>query len=161
MGARKLSEETETYIEKSAKTSIIFKELNHEEINQLTSMSETELEAALEAKDESAGYIYKETISKVRKINQKIIDDLKMHYKGECQICGARVGCDFGEEIVEAHHIEYFFQTQNNDSSNIIVLCPNCHRLIHRCDPVYHKKELCYEFENGKKIFIKNPGHLK
>ena len=161
MGARKLSEETVTYIEKNAKTSIIFKELNHEEINQLTSMSETELEAALEAKDESAGYIYKETISKVRKINQKIIDDLKMRYKGECQLCGARVGCDFGEEIVEAHHIEYFSQTQNNDSTNIIVLCPNCHRLIHRCNPVCHKKELCYEFENGKKIFLKNPGHLK
>lgn len=161
MGARKLSEETETYIEKSAKTSIIFKELNHEEINQLTSMSETELEAALEAKDESAGYIYKETISKVRKINHKIIDDLKIRYKGECQLCGAKVGCDFGEEIVEAHHIEYFSQTQNNDSSNIIVLCPNCHRLIHRCNPIYHKKELCFEFENGKKIGVKNPGHLK
>ena len=142
MGARKLSEETQTYIEKNAKASIISKELNHEEINQLTSMSETDLEVALETKDENAGHIYKETISKVRKINQKIIDDLKKRYNGEFQLCGVRVGYDFGEEIVEAHHIEYFSQTQNNDSSNIIVLCPNCHRLIHRCNPVYHKKTL-------------------
>ena len=71
------------------------------------------------------------------------------------------LGTDFDVEIVEAHHIEYFSQTQNNDSSNIIVLCPNCHRLIHKCDPIYHKKELCFEFGNGKKISVKNPGHLK
>ena len=37
------------------------------------SMSETELEAALEAKDESAGYIYKETISKVRMVTCSVL----------------------------------------------------------------------------------------
>ena len=160
-GARKLSSQAKTYIEKNGKASDDTQSINNEEIGQLQSMTEIVVEAAIESKDESAGYIYKETISKVRKINQKIIDDLKMRYKGECQLCGAKVGCDFGEEIVEAHHIEYFSQTQNNDSSNIIVLCPNCHRLIHKCDPIYHKKELCFEFGNGKKISVKNPGHLK
>ena len=80
---------------------------------------------------------------------------------GECQLCGDNLGEAYGKEIVEAHHIEYFSKTQNNDSSNIIILCPNCHRLIHSCNPVYHKKDSFFEFENGKKIYIKNPGHLK
>ena len=76
-------------------------------------------------------------------------------------MCGSKVGAEFGKEIVEAHHIEYFSKTQNNDASNIIILCPNCHRLIHSCNPIYHKKEVYFEFDDGKKISIKNPGHLK
>lgn len=160
-GARKLENEALTYVEKNSKPSKISKLINSEEIEQISSLSESELEAALDTEDDTSCYVFKETIVKIRKINKDIIDKLKAHYMGECQLCGDNLGAAYGKEIVEAHHIEYFSKTQNNDSSNIIILCPNCHRLIHSCNPVYHKKDSFFEFENGKKIYIKNPGHLK
>lgn len=160
-GARKLENQALNHIEKNSKPSKIAKLINSEEIEQLLSLSEDELESALNKDDDSSCYVFKEAIVKVRKINKEIIDKLKSHYAGECQLCGSKVGAEFGKEIVEAHHIEYFSKTQNNDASNIIILCPNCHRLIHSCNPIYHKKEVYFEFDDGKKISIKNPGHLK
>ena len=53
-GARKLSYQAKTYIEKNAKTSDSLQSINNEEIAQLQSMTEIEVEAALEAKDENA-----------------------------------------------------------------------------------------------------------
>ena len=61
----------------------------------------------------------------VYEFNKKIIDELKGIYKGQCQLCGTFAGKEIGADITEAHHIEYFSKTQNNDASNIIVLCPN------------------------------------
>ena len=160
-GARKLENQALEYVEKYAKPNNAFKLFNSDEIEQLASLSENELEAALDKDDDSSCYVFKEAIVKVRKINKEIIEKLKAHYNGECQLCGITVGADFGKQIVEAHHIEYFSKTQNNDSSNIIIVCPNCHRLIHSCNPIYHKKDTYFEFDGGKKIYLTNPGHLK
>ena len=157
-GARTITESTKTYIENASKGEL--EDIPSEEKDVLKKMSETEIEATLNAEDDSSCYEYKEKLVKTRKVNKEIVDRLKKYYKGQCQLCGEFVGKDFDKEIVEAHHIEYFSQTQNNDSSNIIILCPNCHALIHRCDPVYNKKDYSYDFNNGIKIRIKNVGHL-
>ena len=159
--ARKLEEQAVEYVEKRGRPSKVFKAINREEMEQLSSLSEHELEVALDRDDASSGYVCKEAVIKVRKFSKEIIDNLKAYYCGECQLCGDNVGAAYGKEIVEAHHIEYFSKTQNNDASNIIILCPNCHRLIHICNPSYSKQEGCFEFEDGKKVYIKNLGHLK
>ncbi|MBQ3496379.1 MAG: HNH endonuclease [Clostridia bacterium] len=132
-----------------------------EEIEIISKMDEREIESLLNMEDEFSSYIYKEKLVKTRKINKKIVDILKEQYKGKCQLCGATIGKDFDVEIIEAHHIEYFAKTQNNDSSNIIILCPNCHTLIHKCDPIYDNKNYSFVFPNGKEIKINNPGHLE
>lgn len=124
-------------------------------------MTEEEIEILFNAEDDTAGFLYKEELAKVRKLNKHIIDTLKKMYKGECQLCGGKVGEQYGKEIVEAHHIEYFSKTQNNDSSNIIILCPNCHALIHKCNPAYDKKTCSFKFDNGKSLSVKTKGHLK
>lgn len=160
-GARRIEKETLSYVKNNSRPSKLHEMINSEEIQQLASLSEDELESALNTKDDGSCYVFKEAIVKVRKINTAVIDKLKLLYHGACQLCGGNIGFDFGKEIVEAHHIEYFSKTQNNDPSNIIVLCPNCHRLIHSCDPVYHKKECYFEFADNKKLYVKNPGHLK
>ncbi len=136
-------------------------QLTPEESAILAKMTEQEIEATLNANDDSACYVYREGLNKIRKINQKIVNDLKKHYKGQCQLCGQSVGKEFGKEIVEAHHIEYFSKTQNNSSSNIIIVCPSCHALIHKCNPYFNKKAFCYEFDNGINIELKIIGHLQ
>ena len=99
-------------------------------------------------------------IQQLIKLNKQIIDNLKKIYRGECQLCGQKLGEEYGKEIVQAHHIEYFSKSQNNDSTNIIILCPNCHALIHKCNPTYEKDTFSFKFGNGNKLKIKNIGHL-
>lgn len=135
--------------------------LTLEEQEILSKMTEEEIEILFNAEDDTAGFLYKEELAKVRKLNKHIIDTLKKMCKGECQLCGGKVGEQYGKEIVEAHHIEYFSKTQNNDSSNIIILCPNCHALIHKCNPAYDKKTCSFKFDNGKSLSVKTKGHLK
>lgn len=126
----------------------------------LSKMTEEEIETLFNAEDETAGFLYREGLRKVRTLNKQIIDNLKKIYKGECQLCGQNLGEQYGKEIVQAHHIEYFSKSQNNASTNIIILCPNCHALIHKCNPSYEKDTFSFKFGNGNKLKIKNIGHL-
>lgn len=132
-----------------------------EEIEVFDKIEEREIELYIEQEDEKSGYIYKEGLLKIRKANQDIINKIKSDYDGQCQLCGESVGKKFGRNITEAHHIEYFSKTQNNDRSNIIVLCPNCHTLIHKCNPIYDKNNYVFIFDNNNIVKIKVVGHLK
>jgi len=51
--------------------------------------------------------------------------------------------------VVEAHHIDYFTRSQNNDSTNIIIISPNYHRIIHKAKPEWDSKTLSFTFPNG------------
>ena len=66
-----------------------------------------------------------------------------------CQICGRLIGEEYGSHVVEAHHIEYFVKSLNNDASNQIIVCPNHHSIIHDVDPVFDRKRLLYIYPNG------------
>lgn len=127
----------------------------------LSKMTEEEIEALFNAEDETAGFLYREGLIKVRKLNKQIIDNLKKIYRGECQLCGQNLGEQYGKEIVQAHHIEYFSKSRNNNSTNIVILCPNCHALIHKCNPIYEKATFTFRFDNGDNLKIKNIGHLE
>ncbi len=119
---------------------------------------ETELDFDLE--DESSSIIEQPGIRKIRKLNRKIGDNLKRLYSYHCQICGQVVGEEFGSHVAEAHHIDYFVHSLNNDASNQIILCPNHHSLIHDADPVFNRKKLVYSYENGMEQKIQLNYHL-
>ena len=54
-----------------------------------------------------------ERIVKIRKLNKKIGDNLKLLYDFRCQIC-ARALAEYDSQVVEAHHIDYFVHSLNN-----------------------------------------------
>ena len=99
--------------------------------------------------DDTAGFKEKEQIVKIRKLNKKIGDNLKRLYGYRCQICGRRIGEEYGSHVVEAHHIDYFVKSLNNDASNQIIVCPNHHSIIHDVDPVFDRGRLLYIYSNG------------
>lgn len=90
-----------------------------------------------------------ERIVKIRKLNKKIGDNLKMLYNYRCQICGKSIGEKYDSHIVEAHHIDYFVHSLNNDSDNQLIVCPNHHSIIHDVNPVFDRKRLIYLYPNG------------
>jgi predicted HNH restriction endonuclease len=123
-------------------------------------ISEGELERILNFEDATATIKIRAGNSKVRVYSTAIIKQLKTLYSGQCQICGAKPFPALGVDICEAHHIDYFSASQNNDSGNIVILCPNHHRLIHKLNPTYDASTGNFVFENGNLLSIKLDRHL-
>lgn len=119
-----------------------------------------ESEFNFDVSDDTAGFKEKEQIVKIRKLNKKIGDNLKRLYQYRCQICGKLIGEEYGAHVVEAHHIDYFVKSLNNDASNQIIVCPNHHSIIHNVDPVFDRKRLLYSYSNGYEEKIVLNRHL-
>ncbi|MBO5591519.1 MAG: hypothetical protein J5913_00950 [Prevotella sp.] len=111
--------------------------------------------------DKSASVVQKELLVKYRKIDRSIIRMLKEFYDYRDEISGERIGSEYGDSVVEAHHIDYFTRSQNNDSTNIIIISPNYHRIIHKNNPRFNRKKFQFEFENGEVLRLKLYDHLK
>ena len=97
---------------------------------------------------------------KVRQLSKKIGDNLKELYDFRCQICGCRIGEKYGSSLIHAHHIDYFVNSKNNDASNIMILCPNHHSLIHDQNPIFVRKAKCFIYPNGHIDKLKLNYHL-
>jgi predicted restriction endonuclease len=59
------------------------------------------------------------------------------------------IGEEYGSHIAEAHHIDYFVNSLNNDANNQMILCPNHHSIIHDVNPFFDRKRLIYIYKNG------------
>lgn len=123
-------------------------------------ISEEELEQIINFSDPDATIEFVTKTSSRRVCNTSIIHKLKKLYKGQCQICGKKPIEGFNTDICEAHHIENFADTQNNDASNIIIVCPNHHRLLHKITPVFDRNRMCFIYDTGN-IGIQVDYHLK
>ena len=131
---------------------------NNEELP--ADIQEDALENILNAQDPSATIRIKVANNKVRVYKTSIIKQLKKIYNGKCQLCGCRPFNSVDEDICEAHHIEYFSSSKNNDSANIILLCPNHHRLIHKLNPHYDADRQVFVYPDGRTEDIKINYHL-
>lgn len=123
-------------------------------------LSETEIEAILNFKDPGAIIKVKTEDRKIRVYNTSIIRQLKKLYDGQCQLCGEKPFPDYDIDICEAHHISYFSESQNNDASNIIIICPNHHRLIHKTNPCFDSGNRTFQFSDGTTMDLKLDLHL-
>ena len=101
--------------------------------------------------DENAAVFETLGVKKIRKLNRAIGENLKLLYDYRCQICGKNIGSDYNAHVVEAHHINYFTTSFNNDSNNQLIVCPNHHSIIHDVNPVFDRKSLLYLYPNGIK----------
>ena len=111
--------------------------------------------------DKSASIEEKRRLVKYRRIDRSIILTLKRFYDYRDEISGEKIGDEYGDSVVEAHHIDYFTRSQNNDSTNIIIISPNYHRIIHKNNPHFNRRKFQFEFENGEVLRLKLYEHLK
>ena len=100
-----------------------------------------ENEIEYEMEDKSSGIEKKLQIVKIRKLNRKI-------------------GEKYGSHIAEAHHIDYFVNSLNNDANNQMIVCPNHHSVIHDANPVFDRRRMVYRFDNGVEERISLNKHL-
>jgi hypothetical protein len=110
--------------------------------------------------DENANIIEKQSVQKIRKLDRNLIENLKKTYNYRCQICKTNFIEKYNTKIAEAHHIKPFVESYNNDSCNLMILCPNHHRLIHRAKPNFKRKQLTFTYPNGTKEKLSLNKHL-
>ena len=99
--------------------------------------------------DPDASIEERNQIAKVRKLDRSIGEKLKQLYGYRCQICGKLIGEEYSAHVAEAHHIDYFVKSLNNDASNQLIVCPNHHSIIHDVNPVFDRKRKLYVYKNG------------
>jgi 5-methylcytosine-specific restriction protein A len=126
---------------------------NHESIilkNEFSSTSEAafEQEQNLVIVDKTASIRYSITMQKIRILDRSISLFLKDLYSYHCQICNAEFE-KYGTRYIEAHHIVPFVQSINNNSDNILIICPNHHRIIHNADPIFYPERHIFIYPNG------------
>ena len=99
--------------------------------------------------DNETTLIEKYRLTKVRKLNRSIGNYLKKLYNFRCQICGQNIGENYGVNVVECHHINYFVNSLDNDATNLLIVCPNHHRIIHAANPTFDSEKKFYRYPNG------------
>ncbi len=110
-------------------------------------------------KDENTGF--SAAVRKVRKLDKSIGDTLKKFYDYRCQLTGEKIGDNYSAHVVEAHHIIPFTESLNNDASNIVIVNPTFHRIIHKAKPEFDRLNLSFKFPNGLVEKLKLTDHLK
>ena len=116
----------------------------------ITEFSEEEIERIINQQDSKAKVVRKSGMTTTRIFDDKIQTSLKKLYHYRCQICGATATVMYGVDVSEAHHIDYFTKSANNNPGNIVILCPDHHRIVHKAKAVFNFELHQFEYENAK-----------
>jgi len=125
-------------------------------------LPEERLEALLQAGDEDAvtrllqdepagiaeerrRYLMTEVVRRDR----DLVEQLRNLYEGECQICGWAPRNRYGTELCEAHHVHWLSRGGDDALANLVLICPNHHRAIHRCDAPFDFGCNAFVFTSG------------
>ena len=155
-----LTEIVKSLIESRDSDVIDMEAVPREGVKLVEELSEAEIESIINSTDETAEVYFSERNTATRRYNRNIIKDLKKLYHGCCQICGSAPFGD-GVDISEAHHIEYFSVSQNNNAGNIVILCPNHHRLIHKMNCVFNKETAGFILDDDTELPLKLNYHIE
>ncbi|MBO1198387.1 HNH endonuclease [Staphylococcus simiae] len=73
---------------------------------------------------------------------------MEIHGKLFCEVCKFEFKEKYSKiidtDFIEAHHLKPVSEMAENETTNIndiVMLCPNCHRMVHRYRPWIKKKE--------------------
>lgn len=131
-----------------------------EEGTELAALGESVAERVLDGTDPNSGIILKTKVCKIRHLTTTILRDLKILYGYRCQVCGQYIGEKYDSNLIHAHHIEYFTKSLNNNSNNIMILCPNHHGIIHDKNPIFNPQAKTFLYPNGYEEGLKLNLHL-
>jgi predicted restriction endonuclease len=131
-----------------------------EESKELVSLGESVAERVLDGTDPNSGIVLKTKVCKIRRLTTTILRDLKVLYGYRCQVCGQYIGEKYDSNLIHAHHIDYFTKSLNNNSNNIMILCPNHHGIIHDKNPIFNPQAKTFLYPNGYEEGLKLNLHL-
>lgn len=110
--------------------------LPEERLEALLLSGDEEAVAAL-LRDEPAGLAEERRhylLSQARLRSRTRVAELSELYRGRCQVCCWSAQPTFPFHVGEAHHVRWVSRGGADALSNLVLLCPNHHRIIHRAD---------------------------
>lgn len=66
--------------------------------------------------------------------NRRFVRRLRDLYEGQCQICQWSPRNGYKIDLCEAHHVQWLCRGGQDELTNMVLVCPNHHRAVHRCD---------------------------
>lgn len=101
-------------------------------------------------------HIYRERNQKVIKLSK---ENFKRNHNGKlyCEVCGFNFYDKYGtigQDFIEGHHVIPVSEMKDGDETkveDIVLVCSNCHRMLHRKRPWLTKNKLKELIENNKK----------
>lgn len=66
--------------------------------------------------------------------SRTLVLQLRDLYDGKCQACGWSPRAEHDMDFCEAHHVRWLSRGGTDDLSNLTLLCPNHHRVVHGLD---------------------------
>ncbi len=110
--------------------------------------------------DTQENFVERLGLKKYRERNRINGERLKKNYGYCCQICGLNVGLFYGAQVADCHHINYFSVSLDNAASNLLIVCPNHHRIIHAANPTFDRERKSFLYPNGLEEILKLNEHL-
>jgi hypothetical protein len=92
--------------------------------------------------------------------NPWLAETLKSYYNHHCQVCDQDFKPRYGVAMADSHHIQYLRNGGPDISGNIVVLCPNHHRVVHATDARFDRSTQTYIYPNGLREPLVLPDHL-
>lgn len=78
--------------------------------------------------------------------NRTLVEQLRQLYEGRCQICRWNPVETYSEHLCEGHHIQWLSRGGDDRLDNLMLVCPNHHRAIHRCDAPLDYADMAFDF---------------
>jgi hypothetical protein len=82
--------------------------------------------------------------------NKGFVRELQKLYGGKCQICLWNPKGVYGESLCHAHHVHWLSRGGEDCLENMILICPNHHSAVHRCDAPLDYADLSFDFGNHR-----------
>jgi 5-methylcytosine-specific restriction protein A len=76
-----------------------------------------------------------------RRRNRDIVEKRKRRDRFTCQACGFFLRVN-GRHVIECHHLSPLRKERTTRLTDLVCLCPTCHRVAHRRDNPYTVKEI-------------------
>ena len=87
-------------------------------------------------------YLYGKAITR----NRDLVQELQKLYDGRCQLCQWNPRYIYGYPMCHGHHIQWLSRGGDDKLENLMLLCPNHHAAVHRCDAPLDYQDLAFDF---------------
>lgn len=87
-------------------------------------------------------YLYRQAPTR----NRQFVVDLQELYQGKCQICLWNPTNIYEHYLCQGHHFHWLSRGGEDSLENMVLICPNHHSAIHRCDAPLDFKDLAFDF---------------
>ena len=78
--------------------------------------------------------------------NPQHVRELRQLYGGMCQLCGWSPKSLYRRDLCEAHHVHWLSRGGHDALHNMVLICPNHHRAIHRTDAPFDWADSSFVF---------------